>query len=315
VVYFPSAPLHYIQSLAPGAEVNYYDGEDPVLAAKLAATANVVILFAQQWTAESQDVKTLNLPNRQNALIAAVSQANHQTVVVLETGGPVLMPWHNEVAAIVEAWYPGTRGGEAIARILFGVVNPSGHLPVSMVQSEQQLVRPVLDGDPAAPDLPFEVNYREGAAVGYKWLDLQHSPPLFAFGFGLSYTDFSYSHLTVRCREVTCEASFTVTNTGRRSGRTVPQLYVSTTAAGWEAPQRLAGWEKVELAAGQHRQLRVTIDPRLLAVFDPSGKVWRIRGGPYQISLGQYAGDRHALIRSVGLPDSVLATDGQQQRN
>jgi len=314
VVYFPSAPLSAIKALASLAEVSYYDGDDPAVAAKLAAASEAVIVFAQQWSSEARDVPNLHLPDRQDELIDVVAAANRNTVLVLETGGMVLMPWVKKVGAILEAWYPGTRGGEAIARVLFGVVNPSGHLPVGIVQSEAQLVRPVLEGDPTDSHKAVQVAYREGAAVGYKWLALHHETPLFAFGFGLSYTGFRYANLAVHCVAVQCRLSFTVTNTGTRSGKAVPQIYVSAADSRWEAPLRLAGWDKLELAAGQRRRVQLDIDPRLLASFDSHHNCWQIRAGQFQFRLSRYAGDDQAVVSKVELPATVLSLQGQQQQ-
>ncbi|MFC6478179.1 glycoside hydrolase family 3 C-terminal domain-containing protein [Pseudomonas asuensis] len=148
MVYHPSSPLKAIQAEAPKAQVIFDSGEDPQQAAKLAQGADAVIVFAQQWTAESVDVKDLSLPDNQDALIEAVAKANPKTTVVLETGGPVKMPWLGKVSAVVEAWYSGSKGGEAIASVLFGRVNPSGRLPITFPQDETQLPRPNMR-DPA----------------------------------------------------------------------------------------------------------------------------------------------------------------------
>ncbi len=309
-MFFPSSPMKQIQALSPEAEVSYNDGTDPKAAAKLAAKADVVIVFAEQWVGEAQDARATGLPGNQDALIDTVASANRNTVVVLETGGPVTMPWIKKPAAVLEAWYPGTSGGAAIARILFGQVNPSGHLPASILKSDAQLVRKVLDGDRAHEEVPFEVNYSEGAAVGYKWLDLHHEHALFAFGYGLSYTDFSYSDLSAQCQRVQCQISFKVTNTGKLAGKTVPQIYVGPEQAGWEAPKRLAGWDKVELEAGQSKTVTLTIDPRLLAMYETKNKSWHVHEGSYNIMLAHSADDSHANSVKVKLPDSVLDMHG-----
>lgn len=311
VVYFPSSPLKEIKSLAPHADVAYYDGKDPKVAAQLAAVADVTIVFAQQWIGEANDATSLTLPDQQDLLISSVSDANRHTVVVLETGGPVTLPWIKKPAAVIEAWYPGTRGGQAIARVLFGKVNPSGHLPASFLQSEAQLVRPVLDGDRAHEDMPFNVDYREGAAIGYKWLDVNHDHPLFAFGYGLSYTKFSYSNLSVACQRVQCQARFTVTNTGALPGKAAPQIYVAAEKIKWEAPKRLAGWDKIELEAGQSKTLTVAIEPRLLALYEPQDKLWHVHAGRYTVFLAQHADDRKAGKVHINLPGSTLDMHGQ----
>jgi len=288
IVYLPNSPLKALQARSK-AQISYHDGKDVKAAARAAAGADVVIVFATQWTAESIDAPSLALPDNQDALIAAVTAANGNTVVVLETGGPVTMPWVDKAAAIVEAWYPGTRGGEAIARVLTGEVNPSGRLPATFPASEQQLPRLKIDGD--GKDLVrADVDYTiEGAAVGYKWFDRKGYKPLFAFGHGLSYTSYAYSGLKAQAKDGTVEASFTVQNTGKREGAAVPQLYISPKAGGWEAPKRLAGWDKLALKPGESRSSTVRIDPRLLAVFDSAGKQWKIAPGDYVLTLGESA--------------------------
>jgi len=308
--FFPSSPMKQIQALAPEAQVTYNDGTDPKTAARLAASSDVVIVFAEQWVGEAQDALGTGLPGNQDALIGKISRANHNTVVVLETGGPVTMPWIKKPAAVLQAWYPGTSGGEAIARILFGQVNPSGHLPASILRSDAQLVRKVLDGDRAHEEVRFEVSYPESAAVGYKWLDLHHEHALFAFGYGLSYTDFTYSDLSAQCHQVQCQISFTVTNTGTLAGKAVPQIYVGPQNAAWEAPKRLAGWDKVELEAGQSKAVTLTIDPRLLAMYETKNKSWHVHQGSYNVMLAHSADDRHASSVKVTLPDSVLDMHG-----
>jgi beta-glucosidase len=311
VVYHPSSPLKAIQARAPGAQVVYNDGSDPAAAAQAAAGADVVLLFAQQWIGEALDAVSLALPDNQDALIGAVAKANPKTVVVLETSGPVLMPWVDQAAGIVQAWYPGTRGGEAIARVLFGEVNPSGHLPATFPASESQLPRPKLDGDPTNETVRFTVNYHEGAAVGYKWFDLKGLKPLFPFGHGLSYTQFAYSGLASNQKDGKLQLKFKITNTGAVKGKDVPQLYVAPLKAKWEAPKRLAGWDKVELAPGESKEVSVTVDPRLLGVFDSKSKTWRIAKGGYKVLLAHDAADAKAASITVQLPQRTLNVAGK----
>jgi beta-glucosidase len=295
IVYHPSSPLKALQAGTPGATFTYDDGSDPAAAAKAAAGADLVIVFAHQWAAESQDY-SLTLADDQDALIDAVAAANPKTAVVLETGGPVLMPWLPKVGAVVEAWYAGTNGGEAIARVLTGEVNPSGRLPITFPQSADQLPRPVIDGDNAKPELMVDANYDiEGAAVGYKWFDQKSHKPLFAFGHGLSYSTFGYSDLKTSVVGDTLTVSFTVKNTGKTAGKDVPQVYVGPKAGlGWEAPRRLAGFKKVDLAPGASTKVSVTVDPRLLATFDSKAKAWTIAAGAYEVSLGASSRDLSA---------------------
>ncbi len=223
MVYHASSPLKAIQARAGGAEVTYNDGTDVQAAATLAKRADVVVLFLTQWATEGADV-SLTLAHDQDRLAAAVAAANPHTVVVLETGGPVLMPWLGATPAVVEAWYSGAQGGEAIAKVLFGEVNPSGRLPVTFPASEAQLPHPKLPGDGAKE--PFDVTYSEGSDVGYRWFARTKAAPLFPFGHGLSYTGFKYAGLKVTGGR-TAVVSFTVTNTGQRAGIDTPQLYLT----------------------------------------------------------------------------------------
>lgn len=296
MIYFPSSPLKALKARLPGADIQFADGKDKAAAAKLAAVSDVVLVFATQWNGEAFD-SPLTLENDQDALIDAVASANGKTVVVLETGGPVLMPWLSKVGAVVEAWYPGSEGGEAIASVLTGAVDASGRLPVTFPASLDQLPRPVLDGDPKKPDDLFAVDYTiEGAAVGYKWFDKKGHQPLFAFGHGLSYTTFAYDNLKAEAKGGALTVSFDVKNTGKRAGKAVPQVYVSPKAGGWEAPQRLAGFSKVELAPGASTRVVLTIDPRLLATWNEKAHGWSVAAGDYAITLG--ASSRETAART-----------------
>jgi beta-glucosidase len=216
--------------------------------------------------------------------------------VVLETGGPVLTPWAGKVAGILEAWFPGTEGGAAIANVLFGRVNPSGHLPATFPRSLDQLPHP------ATPH-PGDTTYSEGATVGYKWYDAKGFKPEFAFGHGLSYTDFRMNGLKAVPAGRSIAVSLTVANIGRRAGAAVPQVYVGGT--GWEAPKRLAGWQKVSLAPGASRTVSVNVDPRLLATWDEGSHSWRIAPGTYQVMLGASAGDIRQTV-TVRLAGATL---------
>ena len=311
MVYNPSSPLKALAARSK-AKFVYLDGKDAAAAAKLAAASDAVIVFANQWTAESIDAADLSLPHGQDALIAAVAAANPKTVVVLQTGGPVTMPWLGKVGAVVEAWYPGTNGGEAIARVLNGEVNPSGHLPATFPQSVAQLPRATIDGDPAAkPGGRYSVDYNiEGAAVGYKWFDLKGHKPLFAFGYGLSYTSFGYSGLSAKADGGGITVGFTTRNTGKRDGKAVPQVYVARAAGGWEAPRRLGGWDKLALKPGESRASRVQIDPRVLAVYDSASGKWKIAAGEYIVTLAT-AADAPVSTVKVTLAAREFAAGGR----
>jgi beta-glucosidase len=304
VMYDPSSPLRAIQALAPRAAVQFAGGEDRGAAARLAAESDVAIVFVTAWDGEAFD-GSLALSGAQDALVSAVAHANPRAVVVLETGGAVFMPWLDEVRAVVEAWYPGTSGGDAIANLLFGRANPSGRLPISFPRDPSQLARPALVETDAAGKKTGNVRYAEGAAVGYKWHDAKKLPPLFPFGFGLSYTRFEYSGLAARLEGQTLMVKFRVRNTGPRAGKDVPQIYLSPAAGGWEAPKRLGGWRKVDLPPGASADVELRVDPRLLALYSEAGGGWRIAPGAYKILLGSSA-SRIDLETSVRLAERRL---------
>ncbi|MDE2181617.1 MAG: glycoside hydrolase family 3 protein [Alphaproteobacteria bacterium] len=285
VVYLPSAPMGAIMARVPQTPVRYMDGSDPAAAASEAARSDVVIVFATQWASEDTDVP-LTLADGQDDLIRTIAAANPNTIVVLETGGPVFMPWLPQVAGVLEAWNPGSRGGEAIARVLFGEVDASGRLPATFPASLDELPRPKLDGVDLPTGTAFTVNYDEGAAVGYKWFDKNGLKPLFPFGYGLSYTRFGYSDLQASVVDGRLTVRFTVTNTGERAGKDVAQIYVGPRDGGWEAPRRLAGWSKVDLQPGASTSVSMTVDPRLLSTYDSAGRRWVVTDGPFVVSLG-----------------------------
>ncbi|MGB6454671.1 MAG: glycoside hydrolase family 3 C-terminal domain-containing protein [Streptosporangiaceae bacterium] len=297
----PSAPLAELRKLLndqagfswqagkpPQAAVEFDPGMSAAEAAMLARSCDVAVVFAIRVEGEGFDNPDLSLPWRQDAVIEAVADVNPDTVVVLETGNPVAMPWHDEVRAIVQAWYPGQAGGQAIAEILTGTVNPSGRLPVTFPASLTQVPRPELPGLGAPWGTPTTICYDEGAEVGYRWYARTGQQPLYAFGHGLSYTSFSYSDLRAEGGD-TVTVTFTVTSTGGRAGADVPQLYL-TEAAG-DRRMRLLGFGRVELQPGRCRTLTVTADPRLLARYDTGAGQWRISGGTHRIALGKAADD------------------------
>jgi beta-glucosidase len=312
-VYDPSSPLKAIQAAAPGATVTYVDGTDPKAAAAAAGGADVAIVFATQWMIEGYDAQSLSLPDGQDGLIAAVAAANPHTVVVLETGNPVTMPWLAQVSAVLEAWYPGARGGEAIAAILFGDVNPSGRLPISFPAREAQLVHPAIPGAGLDEKTPFDLDYPEGANVGYRGYAARSTTPLFWFGHGLSYTRFEYSDLTVSGIDA-LRVTVRVKNVGDRTGATVAQIYGAMRPEGgvydgppdlYQGEMRLIGFKKVTLKPGESRALTFTADPRTLAGFDVRIHHWVI-GGRYLIGAGPSAGDL-PLFAATTLSNRVIA--------
>ncbi|HSC69047.1 MAG TPA: glycoside hydrolase family 3 C-terminal domain-containing protein [Cellvibrio sp.] len=310
MVYYPSSPMKALEARFPDARISFDEGTNLQSATKLAAESDLVLVFANQWTAESIDVPNLSLPDNQDALIAGIAKANAKTVVVLQTGGAVLMPWLNDVGAVLEAWYPGTNGGEAIARVLTGEVNPSGHLPITFPAAESQLPRPVLDGDVKKPELRFDVNYFEGAAVGYKWFELKNHKPLFPFGYGLSYTEFAYSDLKADVKNGQLSVSFSVKNTGAHAGKDVAQVYVAPAKTAWEAPKRLGGFQKVELTPGESTSVTLSIDPRLLAMYQSKDKTWNISKGEYEVILAKSTAEPQASVK-VKLPVRRLDVQGK----
>jgi beta-glucosidase len=288
-LYMPSSPLAALRAKFPDAQVLADDGSYPGAAAELARHSDIAIVFVTQWMLESFDAPDMTLPNGQDALIAAVAAANPNTIVVLETGGPVAMPWLPNVAAVVEAWYPGIRGGEAIANVLSGDVNPSGRLPMTFPVSEEQLLNPQLPGWGLPRDQRFDVDYnRQGSDVGYRGYARDGVKPLFAFGHGLSYTNFGYTNLKVTGGS-NLTVSFTVTNTGTRPGTDVPQVYL--TAEPGRTQQRLVGWSKVTLAPGESREVTVTAEPLLLANWDAAAHRWDIPAGTFRFSVNRSAAD------------------------
>ncbi|WP_431634931.1 beta-glucosidase family protein [Dyella sp. KULCS107] len=294
-MYQRSSPMQAIGK-RNGGKVAYASGEDIAAAAKLAAQSKVAVVFAEQWVAESMDVPTMSLPGNQDALIAAVAKANPHTIVVLETNGPVKMPWLDQVQGVVEAWYPGANGGEAIARVLFGEVEPSGRLPLTWPKDESQLPRPTIPGAglaaigiPPQGEPQQDIDYNiEGADVGYRWFQKKNLQPLFPFGYGLGYTTFRYGAPVLHTSGDQVTATVRVSNTGKRAGLAVPQLYVTPPGAD---TRRLAGWQRVTLAPGQSREVTITASPVRLASWDPSAHGWQRKAGSYRFELGASATD------------------------
>jgi beta-glucosidase len=284
----PSSPQAELGTLLPGAEIDFDPGMTPAESALLARRCDVAIVFAIRVEGEGFDLPDLSLPWGQDAIIDAVASANPNTIVVLETGNPVAMPWRDEVRAVVEAWYPGQAGGRAIAEVLTGAVNPSGRLPITFPADLAQTPRPELPGLGEPWGTPTTIRYDEGAEVGYRWFAAQGARPLYAFGHGLSYTTFAHGDLEVTGGD-TITASFTVTNTGEREGADVPQLYL-TDAAG-DQRMRLLGFERVQLAPGESRSVTVKAEPRLLARYDADAGRWHIAEGGYRVALGKAADD------------------------
>ncbi len=303
--WMPSSPLRALTAKLPSARVTYASGDDLAAAAAAAKQAQVAIVFAYQWEAEGYDLPTLNLASEQNKLIETVAAANPKTIVVLETGSPAAMPWIDQVPGVIEAWYPGIRGSEALANILVGDVNPTGKLAVTFPQSDADLPHPKLILPPpesefnyaavtefsdfmklAAKGLPpFQIYYDEGLKLGYKWYDAEKKAVLFPFGFGLSYTTYAYSGLTVTPGDKPT-VTFTVKNTGTRAGAEIAQIYAALPANAQEPPKRLVGWSKLTLQPGESKQVTVSIDPQYLSIFDEPDDAWKLLPGRYIFMVG-----------------------------
>ena len=297
-IWFPTSPLKALKAKLPGAKIEYNAGTDSAAAAALAKNSDVAIVFAYQWISEGMDLPNLTLPDNQDALIAAVAKANPRTIVVLETGTAVKMPWLNDVSGIVEAWYAGSSGHIALANVLTGDVNASGKLAMTFPKSEQDLPRPVIpplskedegQGNGAVngndhTGSKYTVHYDEGVKVGYKWYEAEHKQPLFPFGFGLSYTTYSYSDLKTDSSQKS--VSFQVKNTGKRAGAEIAEVYAQLPDAAGEPFKRLVGWQRVELNPGESKTVSVKIDPQILSIFDEQKNGWDLPKGTYRILAG-----------------------------
>jgi beta-glucosidase len=277
--------------------VSYADGSDPAAAARTAAAAQIAIVFVHTDETEGEDRRNLELPGNQDRLIASVAAANPRTIVVLNTGGPVLMPWAGSVAGIVEAWYPGQEDGNAIAAILYGDVNPSAKLPLTFPRTATAI--PTADKT-QWPGVDGRSVYSERLDVGYRWYDATHTQPLFPFGFGLSYTTFRLSHLVVEPARLELKSGaipaevrvkLDVTNTGKRKGAEVVEIYVGQPPANGEPPHQLRGFAKVQLEPGETKQVRLELDRRSFSIFDPSRHGWMVPDGTYEIFAGTSSRD------------------------
>ena len=280
------SPLQGIQAAAPsGTTVTYNDGSSDSSAASAAAAASVAVVFANLGESEGSDLSSIDLGTTQDNLITSVAAANPNTIVVLNTGSAVTMPWLSSVKGVLEAWYPGQEDGTAIANVLFGSYDPSGHLTVTFPTSLSQV--------PASTAAEFpgtggNVEYSEGIDVGYRWYDSQNLTPLFPFGYGLSYTSFSFSNLHVGALTAGGAATVTatVTNTGSRSGADVAQLYVTDPSASGQPPLQLEGFQRVNLAAGASTTVTFPLTQQNLQYWNSSSNAWATSTGNYTVSVG-----------------------------
>jgi len=264
---------------------------DAIAAAKKSDVA-VVCVSTDGTDGEGNDRPSMDLPHDQAALIRAIAAVNKKTIVVMNNGTPIIMTnWLNQTPGVIEAWYPGEEGGAAIAAILFGEVNPSGHLPTTVGANR--------DDYPDAGNFPGrngQVNYAEGIYVGYRHFDKAGIQPLFPFGYGLSYTTFRFKHLKLSDADMAADGSVNaraeITNTGKRAGEEVVQLYIHDLDPKIDKPIReLKGFSKVALLPGQTKTVQFTIRPRDLAYFDVPGHQWKADAGEYEIEVGASSRD------------------------
>ncbi|MGZ4262877.1 MAG: beta-glucosidase [Solirubrobacteraceae bacterium] len=291
------------RALADGDLVTYADGSVPAAATLAAKAADVAIVFVGSEDSEGVDRSTLDLssgncslvgcqpqPVDQDSLISQVAAANPHTIVVLNTGGPVLMPWLNQVQGLLEAWYPGQQDGNAIAALLFGDVDPAAKVPETFPASRSDLPTPTPQQYPGVNDaagIPH-ATYSEGMLVGYRWYDAKHITPLFPFGFGLSYTTFALRdlHLSPGGRPALATATFTVADTGPRLGAEVAQLYVTDPRNAGEPPKQLKGFQKVLLKPGARTKAKLALDFRSLAHWSDAAHRWKVGSGCYRVLVG-----------------------------
>ena len=275
-----------------GITVNYAqgDGASVSAAAQLASTSDVAIVCVGQQTSEGSDRSNLSLLSGDDALVEAVAAANPKTIVVMYESSSTLMPWANQVAAIIMAWYPGQENGNALAHVLFGDVSPSGKLPVTIPASASQ----VPTGTPAQwPGINGHTVYSEGLQIGYRWYDANNQTPLFPFGFGLSYTTFGYSNLTVSAVSPAgqVQIGFDLKNTGTLAGAEVPQLYLGFPAAAGEPPKLLKGFQKITLSPGGTQHVTFNLNWEDLANWDTTARGWIVTPGVFQVEVGASSRD------------------------
>jgi beta-glucosidase len=296
-VWFPTSPLQAIRAKRANLRVAFDSGTNPASAAELASKSEVALVFVYQWTSEDMDLPNLSLPENQDALIEKVAQANPRTIVILETGTAVTMPWLDKVSGVLEAWYAGSKGADAVANVLFGEVNPSAKLPITFPIGvadlpHPQLQKPPSDGVGLAAVMKtgeakptFAIHYDEGLKVGYKWYDAEKKEVLFPFGFGLSYTKFEYASLETRAGNgVTL--NFSVKNTGGREGVETAEVYSTLPGDSGEPPKRLVAWSRVALKPGDSKQVSLTIPKEYLSVFDETTNAWKSLPGDYSFYVG-----------------------------
>lgn len=302
------SPLDGLRARAPDAEIVHDAGGDTAASAALAATADVAIVFVADQAGEGVDKTCLSLDcpalplsvlvpglpelsaRPQDALITAVAAANPDTIVVLQTAGPVLTPWRDQIAALLAAWYPGQEAGEAIARVLFGDTDPGGRLPVTFPDAEGDT--PTAGHPLRYPGIANQILYSEGVFTGYRWYDEHAVEPAFPFGYGLSYTQFAFDELQLGAQGDDVIANLSVRNTGDRGGWATPQLYLGLPAPSADVPQpprALKGFAKRWLDAGDSTQITFVLEPRAFSYWNVEDGGWSIADGCYTVEVGAHS--------------------------
>jgi beta-glucosidase-like glycosyl hydrolase len=291
------------------------DGHDPGIqqATTAAKAADVAIVVVGDTSAEGADRLSLDLPGNQNALVAAVAGANPRTVVVLNTGAPVTMPWLSGVHALVEAWYPGEQDGNALADVLFGAVNPSAKLPVTFpVDASSTPIRSTQQYPGTVDSSGIRhYSYSEKLQVGYRWYDATNTTPLFPFGFGLSYTSFRYANLSISAPDPatgSVTVGFDLTNVGSRPGAEAAQVYLGFPTSAGEPPRQLVGFSRVPLTPGQTRHVTLTVTRDQFAMYDVTRHAQQVLGGTYTVSVGSSSAAAK-LTGTVSVPASATAVE------
>jgi beta-glucosidase len=299
--YYAVSPVQGITArLGAGADVTTADGTDVTKAVALAKRSEVAVVVVNDVEQEGRDRPNIDLPGNQNQLVVAVRAANPRTVVVLNTGSAVTMPWLSQVHALLEMWYPGEEDGNALAALLFGDVDPAGRLPVTFPTALDQ---DCCHTPPRYPAQNGSYDYTEGLQVGYRWYDAQHLTPLFPFGFGLSYTSFRVSNLSVAPTLPnlgnTVRVSVQVTNTGTRSGTATPQVYLGFPAKAGEPPRRLVATARAGLSPGESRRVTMTVPRQAYSSWNSAAHNWDVASGDYTVSVGTSSRDLpvHAVFQ------------------
>ena len=292
------SPLVGLQNrLGTGVVVTLHHGQDLAEAVDAAKAADVAIVMVGDRQAEGKD-HSISLDDVQDALVTAVAGANPRTIVVVKSGGPVLMPWVKSVPAIVEAWYPGEEDGNAVAAVLMGDYNPSGKLPITFPSALADVPANTPERYPGTgPDKHTVEKYSEGVLVGYRWYDAMKIAPLFPFGYGLSYTSFDYKNPTLSAKELpvanpALTVEFDVANTGKRAGAEVAQVYLGLPSLpGVEQPRQLKGFARVNVEPGQATHVRVALDARAFSYWDVATHGWKVAPGEYPVYIGASSRD------------------------